>query len=317
MSYTADVKKELSYRKSEEDCCKRATLSGALRLAGQFSVNEEGNYKLSLYTQNNTEARWLMFKLNELYSLQSSISIEKNRFNNKSTYLLTTEATYGSTLAFSDLGFMEADENKRGIFSGISEWENTDHCRYCYYRGAFMSSGNVKNPEKGYRLEIGSVNQIELDRLYALLKKEELLKIRKTKRRDLPYIYLNSSEEVATFLNMIGSHKVLMDFENTRIEKSLRNDTNRMLNCDEYNSNRSVETKIRQIKAIEYIDKTKGLNILNDKLKEVALLRLNRDITEYNEILESMKVKVSKSTVQKRLAKIEEIARELGYIEEE
>jgi DNA-binding protein WhiA len=74
-----------------------------------------------------------------------------------------------------------------------------------------------------------------------------------------------------------------------------------------------VETKIRQINAIRYIQDTKGLDFLEEKLKETALLRLNEELTEYNEIAERLKVKVSKSTVQKRLAKLESIAKDLGY----
>ena len=104
-----------------------------------------------------------------------------------------------------------------------------------------------------------------------------------------------------------------MDYENARIEKSIMNDTNIMINCDEYNTDKSVETKIRQINAIRYIQGTKGLDFLEEKLKETALLRLNEELTEYNEIAERLKVKVSKSTVQKRLAKLEGIAKDLGY----
>lgn len=313
MSYTAIVKKELSYKDVSKDCCEKALISAIVRLEGKFVREKNGYLSFNLNTQDNSEARWLIFAMKRIYSLHSDIRLKKNRFNDSTVFSVKTEASYASSVAYSDLGLMDVDEHNNGIFSDTTDLLFSQCCRYSYYRGAFLSSGIIKDPDKGYNLEISSKNSLEIDRLYNMLLKESLVNIKRSKRRNTEYVYFNNSEDIATFLNIIGAHNALMDYENKRIEKGIRNDTNRMVNCDEYNTDRSVETMIRQINAIKYIEKTKGLDILNDKLKEAALLRLNSELTEYNDIAEQMQIKVSKSTVQKRLAKIEEIAEQLGY----
>ena len=315
MSYTALVKKELSYKDISNSCCEKALLSAIVRLEGKFVRERNGYFSLRVNTQDNSEARWFIFAMNRIYSMHSDIRLKKNRLNDNTIFCVKTEASYASSVAYSDLGFMDADEEGNGRFTDISELLDSACDRYSYYRGAFMSCGLIKDPDKGYYLEIGSKNEKEIERLYSMLQNESLVNVKRSKRRNLEYIYFNNSEDISTFLNMIGAHNALMDYENKRIEKSIRNDTNRMINCDEYNADKSVDTKIRQINAIKYIQKTKGLDYLNDKLKETALLRLNEDLTEYNEIAEQLQTRVSKSSVQKRLVKIEMIAKTLGYKE--
>lgn len=315
MSYTALVKKELSYKDISKSCCEKALLSAIVRLEGKFIREKNGYFSLKINTQDNSEARWFIFAMNRMYSLHSDIRLKKNRLSDSTVYLVKTEASYASQAAYSDLGFMDADDDCNGRFTDVSEFLVSLCDRYSYYRGAFLSCGLIKDPDKGYYLEIASKNEMEINRLYKMLQDESLVNIKKSRRRNMEYVYFNNSEDISTFLNMIGAHNALMDYENKRIEKSIRNDTNRMINCDEYNADKSVDTKIRQINAIRHIQKTKGLDFLNEKLKETALLRLNEDLTEYNEIAEQLKVRVSKSSVQKRLAKIEMIAKMLGYNE--
>ncbi|MFA5341457.1 MAG: DNA-binding protein WhiA [Clostridia bacterium] len=315
MSYTALVKKELSYKDISKSCCEKALLSAIVRLEGKFIRERNGYFSLHVNTQDNSEARWLIFALNRIYSIHSDIKLKKNRLNDSTIFNIKTEASYASSVAYSDLGFMDADKEGNGRFTDISELLNSKCDRYSYYRGAFMSCGLIKDPDKGYYLEIASKNEKEIDKLFIMLQYESLVNVKRSRRRKMEYLYFSSSEDISTFLNIIGAHNALMDYENKWIEKSIRNDTNRMINCDEYNADKSVDTKIRQINAIKFIQYTKGLDYLNEKLKETALLRLNEDITEYNEIAEQLQIKVSKSSVQKRLAKIEMIAKNLGYKE--
>ncbi|HQO70067.1 MAG TPA: DNA-binding protein WhiA [Clostridia bacterium] len=315
MSYTALVKKELSYKNISKSCCEKALLSAIVRLEGRFIRERNGYFSLRINTQDNSEARWFIFAMNRMYSLHSDIKLKRNRLNDSTVFMVKTESSYASQTAYSDLGFMDADDNGNGRFADVTELLISECDRYSYYRGAFLSCGLIKDPDRGYYLEISSKNSMEIDRLFHMLKEESYVNVKRSKRRLREYIYFNNSEDISTFLNMIGAHNALMDYENKRIEKSIRNDTNRMINCDEYNADKSVDTKIRQINAIRYIQKTKGLDFLNEKLKETALLRLNEDLTEYNEIAEQLKVRVSKSSVQKRLAKIEMIAKMLGYNE--
>jgi hypothetical protein len=313
MSYTSNVKGEISNIETDSECCRKALLAAFIRLEGKFALQKNGYYTLTLTTENNSEARWFIFAMNSMFDLHSGISMGKNKLSKNTVFNVKVEGSYASSVAYSALGLMDITKNGYGIFNDLYETVAKDCCRLSYYRGAFLASGIIKDPDRGYNIEIGSKNEEEINRLYELLKKEENLNAKKSRRRNNPFIYFNGGDDIATFLSMIGAHKMLMDYENKRIVKSLMNDTNRMANCDEYNSDRSVDTKFRQVNAIEYIKRTRGLDYLNEKLQETARLRLNEDLGDYNEIAEAMSVKVSKSTVQKRLAKIEEIAEKLGY----
>ena len=116
---------------------------------------------------------------------------------------------------------------------------------------------------------------------------------------------------IVDILNVMEAYVSLMDMENVRILKDMRNDINRRVNCETANIKKTVNAARRQIEDIEYIEKTKGLKYLNDSLRQLAELRLEEPDANLAELGEMLNPPVSKSGVNHRLRKISSIAKGL------
>jgi DNA-binding protein WhiA len=185
-------------------------------------------------------------------------------------------------------------------------------CKRSYLRGAFLAGGSVNNPEtSSYHLEIASLYKEHNDSLCELMNKFGLNS--KTLERKKGYItYLKEAEKITEFLNIVGAVNALLRFEDVRIVRDMRNSVNRLVNCETANLNKTIGASIRQVENIRYINETVGLNILPDKLREIAELRLHyTDVTlkELGEMVTGSTI--SKSGINHRLRKIDEIADKL------
>jgi cell division protein WhiA len=125
-------------------------------------------------------------------------------------------------------------------------------------------------------------------------------------------VYIKEGDKIGELLNIIGAHQSLLRFEDVRIMKDMRNSVNRLVNCETANLNKTIQAAMRQIGNIQLIDREIGLDNLPERLREIAEVRLqNPDITltELGQILPGGKV--SKSAVNHRLRKLDEIAERL------
>ena len=135
----------------------------------------------------------------------------------------------------------------------------------------------------------------------------------KTLERKKGFItYLKEAEKITEFLNIIGAHNALLRFEDVRIVRDMRNSVNRLVNCETANLNKTIGASIRQVENIRYIDQTVGLHILPEKLREIAELRINYTDVTLKELGEMVSGgAISKSGINHRLRKIDEIAEKL------
>ena len=170
-------------------------------------------------------------------------------------------------------------------------------------RGAFMGSGFVNNPEKEYHLEVDLKNQKNLEELVHIL--QQLGVYAKTFQCS---IYIKEGEEISKFLALIGANKAVMQFEDIRIQKELRGKVNRLVNCETANLNKTINASIQQISAIKKLQKTGKFKKLEQKLKEIAILRLENPDMSLVELGKKLKQPLGKSGVNYRLKKIIEIA---------
>ena len=170
-------------------------------------------------------------------------------------------------------------------------------------RGAFMGSGFVNNPEKEYHLEVDLKNQKNLEELVHIL--QQLGVYAKTFQCS---IYIKEGEEISKFLALIGANKAVMQFEDIRIQKELRGKVNRLVNCETANLNKTINASIQQISAIKKLQKNGKFKKLEQKLKEIAILRLENPDMSLVELGKKLKQPLGKSGVNYRLKKIIEIA---------
>lgn len=184
-------------------------------------------------------------------------------------------------------------------------------CKRSYLRGAFLAGGSVNNPEtSSYHLEVFSLYKEHNESLCELMNEFQLNS--KTLERKNGFItYLKEAEKITEFLNVVGAHNALMRFEDVRIVRDMRNSVNRLVNCETANLNKTIGAALRQVENIRYIQESVGLDILPERLREIANLRVEHQDVTLKELGEMLNTPISKSGINHRLRKIDEIAEKL------
>ncbi len=183
-------------------------------------------------------------------------------------------------------------------------------CKQAFIRGAFLATGSVTNPEKAYHFEIVCEISEQAELLMDIIRSFGL-EPRLIMRKKYYVVYLKDGSMIVDILNVMGAHISLMDMENVRILKDMRNSVNRRVNCETANINKTVNAAVKQIEDIYYIEKTKGLKSLPDTLRELAELRIEEPEMPLKDLGEKLNPPIGKSGVNHRLRKISEIANEL------
>ncbi len=176
-----------------------------------------------------------------------------------------------------------------------------------YLRDAYIRCGSMSDPEKAYHFEFAVKKRDEAEELRRVMNSFSL-EAKIVERKGSFVVYLKEGEQIVTMLGVMGAGKALMNFENIRIVKEMRNSVNRQVNCETANINKTVSAAVKQVEAIRFIEEKRGLSFLPDHLRELALLRLNHPEMPLKELGEMLKEPVGKSGVNHRLRRIMEYA---------
>jgi DNA-binding protein WhiA len=264
---------------------------------------------VDIQTENAAIARRIYTLIKKSYDVQVELLVRKKmRLKKNNVYIVRLSQRAKEILE--DMKIL--GEGFTFIHDIASDLIKKKCCKRSYLRGAFLAGGSVNNPEtSSYHLEIASLYKEHNDSLCELMNKFGLNS--KTLERKKGYItYLKEAEKITEFLNIVGAVNALLRFEDVRIVRDMRNSVNRLVNCETANLNKTIGASIRQVENIRYINETVGLNILPDKLREIAELRLHyTDVTlkELGEMVTGSTI--SKSGINHRLRKIDEIADKL------
>ena len=174
-------------------------------------------------------------------------------------------------------------------------------------RGVFLGSGSINNPENKYHLEVNFSNRLNMEIIEQILNILNV-KVKTMKTKSKYSMYIKEGEEISKFLALIGANKAVMQFEDIRIQREMRGKVNRLVNCESANLNKTINASIEQIAAIKKLQHNGEFNKLDDKLKEIAILRIENPNMSLLELGKLLKNPVGKSGVNYRLKKIIEIA---------
>ena len=183
-------------------------------------------------------------------------------------------------------------------------------CRRAYLRGAFLGGGSVNKPEGDYHLELVTANETFARNLYKLLRGQRLPAGITERKRDF-VVYLKDGDAISGFLGLVGAYQAVMNFENVRVVKDMRNQVNRLVNCETANLQKTVNAAGRQLDAIRRIEAAGGLEQLPKSLRETARLRLELPEATLQELVEAAGGRLGKSGINHRLRKLEAIAAEI------
>ena len=183
-------------------------------------------------------------------------------------------------------------------------------CKRAYIRGAFLAGGSISDPNKAYHFEIVCRTIEQAEQLRDVINSFEMdAKIVERKKHYV--VYLKEGAQIVDILNVMEAHVALMNLENVRILKEMRNSVNRKVNCETANISKTVTAAVKQLEDITFIKETSGLESLPEALKEIALLRLEYPEAPLKELGTYLDPPVGKSGVNHRLRKISQIAEEM------
>lgn len=306
MSFAAQTKKELTLIESDS-CCERAELSALIRMNGSVSLSSR-KVVLDISTENAAIARRIYSLIKKHFEVHVELLVRKKmRLKKNNVYIVrmpTNVQEVLSELCIVSEGFM--------FNNGIDkEIVRKPCCKRSYLRGAFLAGGSVNNPEgSSYHLEIASMYEEHCGALVDLANKFDL-NARCIERKKGFIFYIKEGEKIIELLNIIGAHQALFKFEDVRIMRDMRNSVNRIVNCETANLNKTIGAAVRQIDNIKLLQKEIGLESLPEKLREVAEIRLQHPDLNLTEVGEMLRGKVSKSGVNHRLRKIDELAEKI------
>ena len=183
-------------------------------------------------------------------------------------------------------------------------------CKRAFIRGAFLSAGSISDPEKFYHFEITCASMRKAKQLQGLMASFDI-EARIVLRKRYFVVYVKEGSQIAELLQIMEAPVALMELENIRIVKEMRNSVNRQVNCETANINKTVSAAVKQMEDIRYIQDTIGLESLPENLQEMARVRLERPEATLKELGEALEPPVGKSGVNHRLRKLSLMAENL------
>lgn len=290
MSFSGNIKEELSRNYAKARHCCLAELSAIVHMCGEFYENQEGLCQLRLHTENITVARKCFTLIEKTFNIRTDISVRRNLARDSSSYFICARG--------------------RELLAVKNASVQATCCKRAYIRGAFIAAGSMSDPSKAYHFEIVCNTKEKAVHLQDMINSFDMdAKIVPRKRTFI--VYLKEGSQIVDILNVMEAHIALLQLENVRILKEMRNTVNRKVNCETANINKTVSAAVRQMEDISYINETIGFDKLPEGLKDVALTRLEYPEATLKELGGLLQTPVGKSGVNHRLRKLSEIADKL------
>ena len=304
MSFSNDVKNELSRLETNEVCCDKAEVLGVLRMSGAIVIRGM-NIGIHFSTENAALARRVLQILKNNYQVQTEVVITRSRRLKKNNrYQVRVLPAPQVTIAMNELQLLSMESDlKNPLLS-------KQCCKRAFLRGAFLGGGSISRPSSDYHLEMVTGNE---DFAHSIIKVMHTfsMKAKLTDRKNDYIVYLKDGESITNFLRVIGAHNSMMELENVRVLKEMRNNVNRRVNCETANLGKVVKAAVRQVNCIKFIDEHMGLSELPQALQDTARLRLEYPDASLNELVE-YSGGIGKSGINHRLKKLQEMAVGLG-----
>lgn len=305
MSFSSHVKEELVKQIGKARHCQVAELAAILHFCGKADYRENAIY---LQTENDSVMRKCFTILEKAYNIEIDIEAQKLCLNDRNQHILLWKDELEKEKVLQSLKLIGTDGQIKALEAPVDPvLIKGQCCKRAYLKGAFISSGSISNPEKGYHLEFVCNDILQAEQLRDIIKGFEI-EAKIIQRKKYQVLYLKEGESIVTLLNVMGAYASLMELENMRILKDMRNSINRRVNCETANIRKTVDAATKQVEDILFLKEHYGIEKLPDGLREIAMVRLENPEATLKEIGEMLDPPVGKSGVNHRLRKISEIA---------
>ena len=312
MSFSGNVKDELAGHVNMARHCQIAELAAIFQFCARIEQGDNGESALVISAENEVIVKKCFTLLRKTFNIETSAykNDEKSGMMSEQTAIRITDSELVWNI-FRTLKLVGDNDT----FYGFGEPVNpilikNSCCRRAYLRGTFLCVGSMSDPVKGYHLELVTDNERKAFQIQHVIREFELdAKI--IRRKKYFVVYLKEGSNIVDFLNICEAHVSLMQFENERIVKEMRNSINRRVNCETANISKTVNAAAKQISDIGKIRDTIGFSNLPQNLREMAMVRLEYPDASLKELGGYLIPPVGKSGVNHRLRKLSEIADEI------
>ncbi len=291
MSFCSDIKTELSEIKVSH-CCMQALTYGLLLFGRAFKAQ-----KISMQSENQSVTKLYAMMIKKNYD--ATVEIKKGD-STKVTYRaeVVDEIDRLKILASVDFGMTHGKISH--------EFFNRACCEAAFVRGAFLSCGQMSDPQKGYRVDFPVKSEALAYELRDILARHEVLANISSRGKGF-VVYIKRSEMIINLLALMGASSRSFELIETTMIKEANNKTNRMFNCDGANINKTIETSFKQRTAIEYLISREMLSSLPEELVSAAKLRMQYPESSLKDLCNNSPEPITASGLNHRLKKIIEI----------
>lgn len=311
MSFSTETKNELTRIISENEENNVAELAALIRLAGSIQIAGYRKLNLKITTELSSIARKIFKLLKQNFGINTTISVNKNQMlKRNNSYVLMVTSEMGADKLLRDLGILDKEDTFYPLNVVPRKLLKNEEDIKSYIRGAFLGGGSISDPGKTYHMEFVTNNEEYANSLKDLIN-EIGFNCKVVQRKSNQVVYLKESEQISDLLSIIGAHNALLSLQNTKVVKAMRNNVNRIVNCETANLSKTVNAAVRQMENINYIEKHMGIHNLPENLQQIARARIEYEDMTLKELGEMIDPPISKSGVNHRLRKLEEIAESL------
>lgn len=298
MSFSSNVKAELCRAEVHKRCCALAECLGVLLYCNTFSPEQ---------IRIVTESANFAVRLPRLFHRAFDVSFDvmpQNPAAGKNVFMLTDPQKIAAV--YRAIG--TEPENSVSLHINYGLLEN-ECCQISFVRGAFLAGGSVTDPEKRYHLELATTHFKVSKEAFSLLL-DLGFSPKDTVRNGSSILYFKQSDYIEDFLTFLGAPVSAMGVMEAKLEKDMKNNINRIVNCDNANTSKVVEAAQAQITAIRLLQERGIFETLPEKLRQTAQLRIDNPEANLAELAELSDPPITKSAVNHRLRKLTELSKE-------
>ena len=307
MSFTAQVKDELSRVEPPNRMAELAQLSALVRVCGTMSFHGSGRYSIRIATETGAVARTVIKLTHRVFNLETSLTVRRSVLHKTRNYLIEMPEQDRLADDLTSLGILVPGHGiALGVPAGLLK---SSESRAAFGRGAFMAGGFIADPRGDFHLEVAVTGE-EFAHGLADVISTLGVSVRINRRRGAYALYLKSFEDVSRLLRVMGAQRMARVVEVARARKSVKNDVNRRVNAEVANQARSSSAAVAQLDLVNRADELIGITHLPPAVREFCAARKEHPELSLAALGETFDPPVSKSAMYHRLLRLEQIVGE-------
>lgn len=297
MSYTKELKLQLLHTNAKK-CCGLSELEALMRTGGELVLGA-GGAGITFSTELEPLAGRVVGLFRELLGADPRmLMLKKSQPRRMVVYQAELDGA-AAVAAFEKFGY------SKGVLSA-PVLPRRECCMRAALRGAFLGCGMLADPNKQYLMEFSAAGEMSARYIRLLLDALNIV-YGESPRGDRNIFYIKEAQGISRLLGLMGASALMLEVENVRVVREVRNRINRQNNCESANMDKSISAALKTAEDMELI--LESGYALSDVLYEAAEARANRPDASLAAL--AAELGISRSALNNRLRRLHEIAEEI------